>query len=130
MPPRWAPTMPPCSFRPAATPPVSARPKRSGKTAITPPRKPCCAAWSKPCRTPGWHTTIWATPLRDQGSFAEAEACYRAALALAETPLALNHLAAVLRDLGRLAEAQVAAERGLALARTMSICAITLPSPI
>jgi tetratricopeptide (TPR) repeat protein len=54
--------------------------------------------------------------LRDQGRFAEAEAEYRASLAIAETPLALNHLAAVLRDLGRLDEARAAAERGLALA--------------
>jgi tetratricopeptide (TPR) repeat protein len=54
--------------------------------------------------------------LRDQGKFAEAETCYRAALALAETPTALNHLAAVLRDLGRLDEARITAERGLALA--------------
>ncbi len=54
--------------------------------------------------------------LRDQGKFTEAEICYRAALALAETPVALNHLAAVLRDLGQLDEARAVAERGLALA--------------
>jgi tetratricopeptide (TPR) repeat protein len=54
--------------------------------------------------------------LRDQGRFEEAEACYRTSLALTETPLALNHLAAVARDLGRLDEAVALAERGLALA--------------
>jgi tetratricopeptide (TPR) repeat protein len=54
--------------------------------------------------------------LRDQGKFAQAETSYRAALALAETPIVLNHLAAVLRDLGRLDEARLTAERGLALA--------------
>ena len=59
--------------------------------------------------------------LRDLGRFTEAEAAYRAALAIAETPLALNHLAAVLRDLGRLEEARKAAERGLALAPAIAI---------
>ncbi len=56
--------------------------------------------------------------LRDLGRFKEAEAAYRTALAIAETPLALNNLAAVLRDLGRLDEALATAERGLALAPT------------
>lgn len=53
--------------------------------------------------------------LRDLGRFAEAEAAYRAALACAETPVALAHLGAVLRDMGRLAEAERVLARALAL---------------
>lgn len=53
--------------------------------------------------------------LRDQGRFEAAEAAYRAALALAETPAALGHLGALLRDMGRLDDALAVLDRALAL---------------
>jgi tetratricopeptide (TPR) repeat protein len=52
---------------------------------------------------------------REMGDFAGAEAAYRAALAISETPAALNHLGAVLRDQGRIEAALDALHRALAL---------------
>jgi tetratricopeptide (TPR) repeat protein len=63
---------------------------------------------------------LWQPPhdlgnvLRDQGRFAEAELCYRAALAIAELPVIQCHLGAVLRDLNRLDEAEAVLQRALA----------------
>jgi tetratricopeptide (TPR) repeat protein len=51
-----------------------------------------------------WHHDL-ANILRDRGKFAEAEAAYRAALALNNGPVVLNHLGAVLRDQHKLDEA-------------------------
>lgn len=56
-----------------------------------------------------------ANVLRDQGRFAEAEAGYRHALSLRETPTGLKHLGAVLRDLQRLDEARAVLARAAAL---------------
>jgi tetratricopeptide (TPR) repeat protein len=55
-----------------------------------------------------------ANVLRDLGRFAEAEAGYRHALALRETPVGLKHLGAVLRDLQRLDEARAVLARAAA----------------
>ena len=56
-----------------------------------------------------------ANVLRDTGRFAEAEAGYRHALSLRETPAGLKHLGAVLRDLQRLGEARDVLQRAAAL---------------
>ena len=52
-----------------------------------------------------------ANVLRDLGRFAEAEAEYRAALAIRETPAGLKHLGAVLRDQQKLDEALAVLQR-------------------